>query len=55
MILNLSIGEEVERDAQQLEGKLVQQDDEISPVPLPSDELENEKMKNSSKATDVPV
>jgi hypothetical protein len=56
MILNLSIGEEVERaDAKQLEGKIVQQDDDISPVATHSAELQVEKVKNDSKDPEISV
>jgi hypothetical protein len=55
MILNLSIGEEVEQDARQLEGQVVQQQDEISPVGSQADDLENEKMKNGATVAETSV
>jgi hypothetical protein len=55
MILNLSIGEEIEKDARQLEGKVVEQDSEISPAASHSGDLEPEKTKNESKVDETIV
>jgi len=55
MILNLSIGEEIEQDAPQLDGRVVQQEDEISRAESQTTELESEKAKSAPKVGEVSV
>jgi hypothetical protein len=57
MILNLSIGEEIEQeDAKELEGKSSQPDDEmITTAGSQSGDMEPEKPKDTAKATETTV
>jgi hypothetical protein len=55
MILNLSIGEEVEQDARQLEGMAVQQNEVMSSPRSQSSDIDIEKIKNGAAVAETAV